>query len=564
VTYDYIIVGGGSAGCVLANRLSARAANKVLILEAGIDTPPGREPRDILDSYPIVAYFNPLYQWHRLRVHLSPVPHNQPDLPATRRYEQGRVLGGGSSINAQMANRGAPHDYDEWAALGADGWGWSDVLPYFRKVERDLDFDGPYHGKDGRVPVRRMFPETWSGYSTAAAEAYKHAGYGYVADMNAAFRDGYSPTSFSNIDDHRVSAAMAYLDADTRKRPNLTLMCEAQVSEIHFDGLRATGVAVQHKGREHTFHGREIILSAGALHSPAFLMRAGIGPAMHLKDRGIAVRHALPVGQNLREHPSIAMSAYIRRPARLSKKVRRHLHVCLRYSSNHPGVPAGDMFIGTTSKSAWHPLGWRLGTLLLWVNKSYSTGEVRLRSADWRDHPVPHFNLCSDRRDLDRLKAGFRFLAELFAAPPLRAITTDPFPSSYSERVRSVGTVNLKNYLATGLLACLMDLPFGVRGHLIKNVLTGGATVRDLLADEAALEEFVKTTATGTWHASGTCRMGRAGDPAAVVDTAGRAHGIAGLRVVDASVFPNVPCANTNFPTMMTAEKIADAILAGE
>ena len=162
--YDTIIVGGGSAGSVLAQRLSAKSANKVLLCEAGQDTPPGNEPPEIRDSYSGTAYFDPRFHWTELKVTTQVVSHNNPEeRPPLRKYEQARVLGGGSSINGQLANRGAPTDYDEWEARGAAGWSWKDVLPYFRKVERDLDFDGPYHGKDGRIAVRRIPREHWTG-----------------------------------------------------------------------------------------------------------------------------------------------------------------------------------------------------------------------------------------------------------------------------------------------------------------------------------------------------------------------------------------------------------------
>ena len=165
--YDNIIVGGGSAGSVMAHRLSARSANKVLLCEAGQDTPPGNEPPEIRDSYSGTAYFDPRFHWTELKVTTQVVSHNNPDeaRPPLRKYEQARVLGGGSSINGQMANRGAPTDYDEWEARGATGWSWKDVLPYFKKVERDLDFDGPFHGKDGRIPVRRIPQAHWTRHS---------------------------------------------------------------------------------------------------------------------------------------------------------------------------------------------------------------------------------------------------------------------------------------------------------------------------------------------------------------------------------------------------------------
>ncbi len=559
--YDTIIVGGGSAGSVLAHRLSARGAHEVLLCEAGQDTPPGNEPPEIRDSYSGTAYFDPRFHWTGLKVTTEIVSHNNPqdNPPPLRKYEQARVLGGGSSINGQLANRGAPTDYDEWEARGASGWSWNDVLPFFKKVERDLDFDGPWHGRDGRIPVRRIPQAHWTAHAQAAADACKAAGYAFLPDQNGEFVDGYFPVTHSNQDEQRVSAAMGYLDRETRKRANLTISTDTQVKQLLFEGTRCVGVIARVDGREQEFRGREVVLSCGAIHSPAHLLRAGIGPVGHLKEMGIPVVMGLEgVGQRLMDHPSISLSSFIRPPARMNAHTRRHVQVALRYSSGLPGIPDGDMFVVVLSKSAWHAVGRQIGSLLTCVYKTYSeTGQVKLASRDPWVEPVVEFNLLSDKRDLDRLMSGFRKTAGLQMSAPLQAVTDKPFPASYSDRVRKIGVVNAKNRVLTAIAAALMDGPAALRGAMIDNFIVEGFTFDQVMRDDEALEAFVRKAAIGVWHASCTCRMGRADDPMAVVDSQGRVKGIQGLRVVDASIFPVVPCANTNFPTLMAAEKIA-------
>ena len=565
MAYDTIIVGGGSAGSILANRLSARSGNRVLLCEAGEDTPDGRVPEPILDSRSGFASGNTRFLWSELRVTTEARPHNDPDAPRPRllRYEQARVLGGGSSINGQLANRGSPADYNEWESRGAAGWRWDTVLPYFKKIERDVDFDGPLHGSDGRIPVRRVFPDNWSDYAKAVAEAFKMAGYRYVPDQNGDFQDGYYPLTMSNLYDRRVSAAVGYLGPTVRQRANLTVMTEAQVTELLFEDTRCVGIRALVRGQEHEFRGAEVILCCGVIHSPAALLRAGIGPLGHLRDLGIPVRANRPgVGQRLMDHPSISVASYLKPNARNNPYSQRSLHLGMRFSSGIEGAPPGDMALTASNKSAWHAIGDRIAVITLWVNKTFSeTGQVRLSSADWRSEPDVDFNLLSDHRDLARLTSGFRRIADLHDLPPLRAITSDPFPASFTDKIRQVGTYNTKNKILTRIGATLMDGPSFLRQFIVRGFIMESAGLVQALRDDSALESYIKRAAVGVWHCSCSCRMGSEDDPMAVTDEQGRVRGVHGLRVVDASIFPVVPCANTNFPTMMAAEKIADDML---
>jgi 5-(hydroxymethyl)furfural/furfural oxidase len=307
----------------------------------------------------------------------------------------------------------------------------------------------------------------------------------------------------------------------------------------------------------------EVILSCGAIHSPAHLMRAGIGPVGHLKDLGIEVRSGLAgVGQRLMDHPSISASAYIRRGNRMNDHTRRHLTLGLRYSSNMPEIPKGDMFVAAVTKSAWHKVGERIASMLVFVNRTCSErGEVKLTSRDYRVEPLVEFNLLSDQRDLKRLMDGFRMLGGYYSHPALKAVTDNPFPATYSDRVRKLGIVSPKNKIITAAAAALLDGPAPLRKYLVENVVIEGFKFEDCMRDDETLEAFVRKAAIGVWHASCTCRMGTDDDPMAVTDNQGRVRGVTGLRVVDASLFPIVPSANTNFPTLMTAEKIAATIL---
>ena len=533
--HDYIIVGAGTAGCVLANRLTASGTHRVLLLEAGGCD---RSPWIRIPIGYGRTFSDPRYNW-MYEAEADPALNNRRAF-----WPRGKVLGGSGSINAMVYVRGQPGDFDDWHAAGNPGWSWSEVLPYFRKLEDHACGVSEYHGVGGPIHVSDVAASVHP-LCTTFLDACAHVGIAGTGDFNGAQPEGAGLWQVTIKDGRRVSSATAYLRPALRRR-NLTLLLRAQATRVLFGGTRATGVEYLREGvRQVAQARREVLLAGGAINSPQLLELSGIGDAGLLRSFGIAVRASLPaVGCGLQDHLAVAYFYRSRIPTLNDQLAPWYGKVtaALRYGLTRRGPLA--MSVNQAGAFLRSRAGLERPNLHVYFNPaSYSTTTTGERRRLLNPDPYPGFLLS-----FNTCRPTSRGTVHIRSADPLGAPAIAPNSLSTAADLQDVfdGARVLRRIAAAAPLAAVIE--------------SEREPGREVQSEAAVLADF-RARAGSVFHASGTCAMGPDSGKA-VVDARLRVHGVAGLRVADASVFPNITSGNTNAATLMVAEKAADLILA--